>query len=74
MIEWKRVQREYELGTLLPSPSLHPLAHPQTTPLGIGIGYGGGRWVGAPEGGGGGEESRVNLPSAKKFFIAAMLL
>ena len=30
--------------------------------------------MGAPEGGGGGEESGVNLPSAKKFFIAAMLL
>ena len=27
-----------------PSPP-HPLAHPQTAPIGIGIGYRGGRWV-----------------------------
>ena len=53
---------------LLPSPPLHHLAHPQTTPIG---------WsVGAPEGvrGGGGRGGEVNHPSAKKFLIAAMLL
>ena len=49
-----------------PSPITAPL---QTTPIGIGIMYRG--WsVGAPEGVG--EESGINLPSAKTFFIAAM--
>ena len=28
-----------------PSPPPHPLANPQTAPIGIGIGYRGGRWV-----------------------------
>ena len=26
-------------------PPPHPLAHPQTAPIGMGIGYWGGRWV-----------------------------
>ena len=52
------------------------LAHLPTTPTpgcvwGIGVVRGCARGC---RGGEGGEESGVNLPSAKKFFIAAMLL
>ena len=43
----------------------------QTTPIGIGIGYRGGRWVRQRVKGGG---ERNYLPSAKIFFIALMLL
>ena len=54
------------------------LAHPLTTPIPHiqpGVGNRGGRRVHQSVWGWGvGEESGVNLPSAKKFFIAAMLL
>ena len=54
------------------------LAHPATTSIphaqpGLGT-KGGQRVRQRVSGRGGGEESGVNLPSAKKFFIAAMLL
>ena len=38
---------------------LHPLAHPQTTPIGIGIGHRGGRWLRQRVWGEGREESGV---------------
>ena len=53
-----------------PSPPPHPLAHPQTAPIGIGMV--GGCKRGCVVRGSGGE--LVNLPSANTFFSAAMLL
>ena len=62
---------EGRLTSSPPPPSLHPLAQPQTTPIGLGIGRVGGCARGCR---GGREGELVNLQYGKTSFSATMLI